>query len=707
MPLKKLKLTAGVNKENTRYTNENGWYNSQWVRFRQGTPEKIGGWARLSANFFLGICRSLWNWVTLSGFNLLGVGTNIKFYIGQGGAYYDITPISYTHILTNPFTTDTATNTGTTTTVTVTDTAGGYSIGDFVVFNPIVTVGGVTISGEYEITPAAGGTTYTITVLGTASSSTTGGGTVYAMYELPIGAAQETPQVGWGAGGWGLGTWGNGGTSSLSIRLWSQSNFGEDLIFAYQNGQMYYWNATYGITPLTVTITIASPGVVTAAFGFVDGDAIVLNTTGALPLGLTPGTVYYVVNSSPTVTTFSLATYPGGPAIPTTGTQSGTHTISVRALPVTSLAGASDVPTIQSFVFVADISRFVFSFGCNDYGSAIQDRMLIRWADQESVTNWTPLATNQAGSVRLSHGSKLVSCIQTRQEVVVFTDSTVYSLQYLGPPVVWGSQILGDNISIVGLNAVAQSGGVVYWMGSDKFYKYDGRVQTLRCDLRQYIYDDINLSQTEQIFAGTNEGFNEIWWFYCSANSTTIDRYVVYNYVENNGEGVWYYGNLARTAWLDSGLLDSPIAATYAHNIVTHETGLDDNTGDNPLPIYSLISSSEFDIDDGDKFGFVWRMLPDITFRGSTTASPTGTMTLIPMQNSGSGYNNPISLGGNPAASVTRTATVPIEQFTGQVYVRVRGRQMILQFENNQLGSQWQLGSPRIDIKTDGRRGNT
>jgi hypothetical protein len=333
--------------------------------------------------------------------------------------------------------------------------------------------------------------------------------------------------------------------------------------------------------------------------------------------------------------------------------------------------------------------------------------MLIRWADQESVTNWTPSATNQAGSIRLSHGSKLVACIQTRQEIVTFTDSAVYSLQYLGPPVVWGSQILGDNISIVGLNGVAQSAGVVYWMGTDKFYKYDGRVQTLRCDLRQYIYGDINLSQAEQIFAGTSEGFNEVWWFYCSANSSTVDKYVVFNYAENNGEGAWYYGSLARTAWIDSGILAAPIAATYANNIVTHETGLDDNTGNNPVPIYSLISSAEFDIEDGDRFGFVWRMLPDITFRGSTTASPTGTMTLIPMQNSGSGFNNPISQGGNPNGSVTRTATVPIEQFTGQVNVRVRGRQMILQFENEQLGSQWQLGSPRIDIRQDGRRGNT
>jgi hypothetical protein len=333
--------------------------------------------------------------------------------------------------------------------------------------------------------------------------------------------------------------------------------------------------------------------------------------------------------------------------------------------------------------------------------------MLIRWSDQDSAVVWTPSATTQAGDVRLSHGSKIVTAIQTRQEVVVFTDSALYSMQYVGPPAVWQTQLLGDNISIVGPNAVALASGVVYWMGVDKFYKYDGRVQTLRCDLRQYIYNDINLAESAQFFAGTNEGFNEIWFYYCSAAATTPDRYVIYNYTENNGEGVWYYGqNMPRSAWLDSGLRNYPMAATYSNNIVYQENGLDNNMTGTPASIPSWIYSTEFDIDDGDHFGFVWRVLPDVTFRGSTTTSPTLTMTLIPMQNSGSGYNSPQSVAGSSVASVTRTATAPIEQFTGQVYIRVRGRQMILQFYNNQLGSAWQVGSPRIDIRQDGRRGS-
>jgi hypothetical protein len=328
--------------------------------------------------------------------------------------------------------------------------------------------------------------------------------------------------------------------------------------------------------------------------------------------------------------------------------------------------------------------------------------MLIRWSDQESAANWTPSATNQAGGVRLSHGSKIRSYVQTRQEIVVFTDASVYSLQYLGPPYVWGAQLLGDNISFAGVNTAVTASGVVYWMGVDKFYRYDGRIQTMRCDLRQYVYGDINLLEQQQFFAGTNEGFNEVWWFYCSQDSVVIDRYVVYNYAED----IWYYGNMGRTAWIDSGLNDYPLAATYSENLVFHELGVDDNISGTPAAIDSYITSAEFDIGDGHNFGFVWRLIPDLTFRGSTAANPQVTMTLLPLQNSGSGYNDPLSVGGSADASVVRSAVVPIEQYTGQVLIRVRGRQMSIKIQGNQVGLQWQLGAPRIDIKPDGRRGS-
>jgi hypothetical protein len=621
MALKKLTLKAGVNKENTRYTAENGWYESDKIRFRQGTPEKIGGWQRISASTFLGVCRSLWNWVTLENYNLIGVGTNLKFYIEKGGAYNDITPIRETASLgTNPF------SANGTTTVTVTDSTHGCVTGDFVTFSGATGTYASTLNAEFQVTVLTGNT-YTITTPTALAAGSYGGASVVAAYQLNVGSAIEIPLTGWGAGTWGAGPWSIGipSVTETNIRLCSQNNFGEDLIFAPRGGAIYYWDATNGV---------------------------------------------------------------------------GT-----RGVPVTGMMGASDVPTVQNFIFVSDTSRFVFAFGCNDYGSSVQNPMLLRWSDQESVVDWTVAATSQAGSLQLSHGSRIITAVQTRQEIVVFTDSTVYSLQYQGPPIVWGSQILGDNISITSPNAAVIASGVIYWMGVDKFYKYDGRVQTLRCDLRQYIFQDINLGQSAQIFSGTSEGFNEVWWFYCSANSETIDRYVTFNYFENNGEGVWAYGTMARTAWLDSGLRDYPLAATYSNNLVNHEQGNDNNETGTPTAITAIIGSAEFDIDDGSHFGFVYRMLPDITFRGSDTASPQVTMTLIPMQNSGSGYNNPISVGGNSDATVVRTSTAVIEQFTGQVFVRVRGRQMIIQVESSQLGCAWQLGSPRIDIKQDGRRG--
>jgi len=787
MPLQKVVLKPGVNRENTRYTNEGGYYESEKIRFRFGTPEKIGGWARISSAVFVGVCRSLWNWVTLGFLNLLGVGTNLKFYIELGGLYRDITPIRAESTLTNPFTT-----VNLSTTVTVTDAAGGYVDGDFVTFFGGTAVGGITILGEYQITFLSA-TTYTITSATAATSSTTGGGTVYAVYQVNVGPAYSIPSTGWGSGAWNSGSWGFSDTSVLNMRIWNQNNFGQDLIFGPRNGPLYLWNANIGVTPTVATMTIATPCVVTTAVTLADKTAITFQTDGALPTGLVVGTVYYTRYVSSTTfnlatsttssaalsgvtitgiagqfgctspsfglaigqslvisgtlggtgsitgytnpttyyviatngtTTFTLSTTVGGSGVTTTagaptgltytlsttintsGSQSGTHKISSRGIALTALNGASSVPLTQANFIISDASRFTICFGTNDFGSTEFDPMLIRWSDQESYLEWAPAITNQAGSIRLSHGSKIVTAIQSRQEIVVWSDSAIYSLQYLGPPYVWGTQLLADNVSIAGPNAAAIGSGAVFWMGIDKFYKYDGRVQTMRCDLRQYIYSDINLQQADQIFASTNEGFNEIWFFYCSSNSTTVDRYVIYNYLED----IWMYGNMARTAWLDSGLRTFPMAATYSYNIVNHESGVDDNTGDTPIAIESSITSSQFDIGDGHNMAFAWRMLPDLTFRGSTDGTiPSLIMQLLPLQNSGSGYNNPLSVGGTSTTAsqaVTATQTYPIEldTFTGQVNIRVRGRQMSMKVSCNTLGTQWQLGSPRIDTRPDGRR---
>jgi hypothetical protein len=377
-----------------------------------------------------------------------------------------------------------------------------------------------------------------------------------------------------------------------------------------------------------------------------------------------------------------------------------------------------DVPTYQNYFLVSDQSNYVIVFGTNDYFSTILDPMLVRWSTFNSYSDWTLSDTGTAGSKRLSHGSKIITAMQSRQEIVIWTDSSLYSMQLSGST--WLFQLLGDNISIASLNAAALASGVIYWMGVDKFYKYDGRVQALNCDLRQWVFETINKDQFQQVFASTNEGFNEIWWFYCDGDSTQITNYVIYNYAED----IWYYGTMGRTAWLDSGLNQYPIAATYSQNLVEHENGVDDATDEQAVAIDSYILTSEFDIDDGNNFGFVWRVVPDMKFSGSTPGTnPYVTMTLLPMQNSGSGYNQPTSVGGSSYGYVTspkygtskteggslQTISVDgksyqIDTFTGQIYTRVRGRQMALSVRSNEKGVQWQLGAPRIDIRQDGRR---
>lgn len=629
MALKKLSFKPGINREVTRYANEAGWYECDKVRFRQGFPEKIGGWQRISTYSYLGTARSLHSFVTLGNLRLTGVGTNLKFYLESGGVYNDITPARETTAAGDV----TFSASSGSSTLTVTDAAHGVEVGDFVTFSGAVTLGGnITadvLNQNYQVVTVPTSSTYTLTakdtdgntVTANASDTGNGGSAVVAVYEIHPGEGAAVPLVGWGAGGWSSGVWGTGGSSTESLRLWSQSNFGEDLIFGPRGGGIYYWDATNGVTTRAEELSVA-------------------------------------------------------------------------------FSGSSDVPSKQNFILVSDVSRFVFCFGTNLLSSSTFDPMFVRWSDQEDPSNWSPASTNQAGSIRLSKGSEIITAKQSRQEILVWTDSSLYSFQYQGAPVVWGTQLVGDNISIASQNAVGFSGGVAFWMGKDKFYAYDGRTQTLPCNVRRYVFDDFNAAQYDQVFAGTNEAFHEIWWFYCSANSATIDRYVVYNYVEKT----WYYGTMARTAWLDSGLRNYPIAATYSNNLVEHEFGTDNDETGTPVAITASITSGQFDIDDGDRFAFIWRIMPDMTFEGSTSDSPQATMSLLPLSNSGSGYNSPTSEGGSNSGAVTRTATVPVEQFTGQVNTRVRGRQMAIKIESDSLGVKWQLGSPRLDMRPDGRR---
>jgi hypothetical protein len=626
MPLKKLSLTPGVNREKTSYSAETGWYDCDKIRFRQAFPEKIGGWQRISNNVFQGVCRSIMAWRTLVGQKITGVGTHLKFYLEVGGSYYDVTPVRAT---TTNATTFAATNGSTT--LTVTDNSHGALVGDFVTFSSAASLGGVItaaiLNAEHQIVSITSANVYTLTssVAANSSDSGNGGAATDAAYQIHVGSDIELPLLGWGAGTWGDGTWGNGDASGISLRLWSQSNFGEDLIFGYRGGPVYYWSADNVV-----------------ALGSVD-----------------------------------------------------------RAVLLSSLTDASDVPTVQNVVVVSDVSRFVFCFGANTLGTTVQDPMLIRWSDQENAVNWTPSATNQAGDLQLSSGSEIITAHQARQALHVWTDTAMYSLQYVGGQIVWGAQLIGENVSIASPNSVVYANGVSYWMGKGKFYSSNGsQISTLKCDLLRYVFNDFNLQQIDQVFGGTNEEYHEVWWFYCSEDSTTVDKYVIYNYEEK----IWYYGTMARTAWLDSGMRDFPIAATYTYNLVNHEEGVDDNETTTLTAINAFITSAEFDTDDGHKFSLISRVLPDITFDGSTADAPAAAITLYPLQNSGSGYNSPMSEGGNSTATITRSATSPVEEYTNQVDMRVRGRQIAIKIESTAEGVQWQLGSPRIDMRTDGRR---
>jgi hypothetical protein len=657
MPLQKLQLRPGINRESTTLANEGTWFEMDKVRFRSGYPEKIGGWVKdngpntsslkPSTGTLWGVCRSLWSWLNLAGFNLMGLGTNLKYYIqnGTGGGFYDVTPLRSV----TPSGAVTFAATSGSAVITVTDAGHGAQTGDFVTFSGAVGLGGNITAGilnaEHQIT-YFDTTTYFITVSVAANASDVGNGgpSVIAAYQITTGSAIFTSNVGWGAGGWGgfvgSGTptgWGSPSTSGVSIgqqlRLWSESNFGQNLVLNPRGGALYYW--------------------------VVDNNPNVFNRAQVL---------------SPT----------------NTNTQNSIQYWLTDA----------DCPSVCNFVMVSDSSRFVVAFGCNDYDSAILDPMLVRWSDAENVLVWQPLETNDAGSYRLSHGSEIIGAMQARQEILIWTDAALYSMQFT---VEWGFQILADNISIASPNAMTTAANITYWMGLDKFYMYSGRVETLYCPLRQYIFGDINLQQQYQFFAGTNEGFNEVWWFYCSANSTVIDRYVIYNHLER----IWSYGNLTRTAWLDTALRDYP-SATGSENgnaiLIYHEQGVDDASVNPPAPISAYIQSADFDIGDGHNYGFGWRMIPDITFDGSTVNNPSVVFTLRPRQNPGANYNTADTPTVTSAQNYQSQRNYTVQQFTQIVYTRIRGRQMAFKVSSDGLGVQWQLGVPSLDIRPDGRR---
>jgi hypothetical protein len=734
MPLQKLQFRPGVNREGTTLANEGGWFESDKVRFRSGSPEKIGGWVldagpnasvlQPPKGTYWGVCRAMWNWLNLAGYNLLGLGTSAKYYIqnGPGGTIHDITPLRVTTAAGEVTFARVAVGSSV---ITVTDLSHGAQNGDFVTFSGAASLGGditaAVLNAEFQITYVSTNQ-YTITasVNATVGDSGNGGTSVVGAYQATSGNEVFTQNVGWGAGSWGGFVRGTattavaGGTlssSATTVTVTSTTGFSSPTGRLLIDAETVAYTGTTGTTFTGCTRGVSGTGSGAAA-PHANGATVVQSTTftgwgspaqagqgiGAqlrlwsqvnfgedLLFNARGGALYYWANAA-SPNTFNRGQLLG----PSATVVLKTGSVSVDA----------SCPSVVNLVLVSDTSRFVLAFGCNDYGSAVQNPMLIRWSDQESFARWAPAITNQAGSYTLSHGSQIIAAIQTRQEILVVTDTAIYSMQYLGPPYVWGFQLMGDNISIMGPNAIATANNVTYWMGTDKFYMYSGRVETLPCSLRQYVYNDINLTQQFQFFAGTNEGYSEIWWFYCSAASTTIDRYVIFNHLERT----WCYGTLARTCWLDSPLRTTPMATGYNGQLIYHESGNDDGTTNPPTAIESYVQSSDFDIGDGHNFGLVTRIIPDVTFDGSTVNNPSLDFTVRPRHFPGTNYGTSDSPTVASAQNYQTQRYFTVQQFTEQVFVRVRGRQMAFRVVSNDVGVAWQLGVPRIDTRPDGRR---
>jgi len=640
MPLQKLQFQPGINKETTSYSNEGGWFDCDKVRFRQGFPEKIGGWGRIGVKSFLGSCRALWPWRTLNLDDFLGVGTHLKYYIESGEGYYDVTPIRLTTAAGDV--TFAATNGSST--LTVSDPTHGAVVNDFVTFSGAVSLGGnitaAVLNQEYQIFEIVDSSTYKIVarevgsldsitndgqysptpVVANASDTGNGGSSIVGTYQINVGLDTSVTGNGWGAGAWARGSWGSAATVDLitdTLRIWTHDNFGEDLLINDMNGGIYYWDAS-------------------------------------------------AVNS-----------------------------LTNPAVAISDLAGADLAPTIAKKVIVSDVDRHVIAFGCDPLNNiGVQDPLLIRFSDQESVVDWRPSTTNTAGDLRLGSGSKIVTAVETRQQILVFTDVSLHAMQYIGPPFTFGINMISENITIRSPISVVAVDDTVYWMGKNEFYVYNGGVQTLPCAVKDYVFSDFNSTQAEKCFGAVNSAFSEVWWYYPSANSDNNDRYVVYNYLQN----IWYYGNLTRTAWVDRGVNETPIAAGRDGYLYNHEVGFDDGSTNPASPIVAYIESSQFDIGDGDQFSFVRRLIPDLTFRNSTAETPIANFTVKARNFPGGAY-----LQDNSKA-VEKTASVPVEQFTQDAHIRLRGRSIAIKVDSDSTGTGWRLGSPRIDVRSDGRR---
>jgi hypothetical protein len=632
MPLSKLQFKPGVNREVTAYTNEGGWFDIDYVRFQKGFPEKIGGWQKRGSDNYLGTARELHPWVTLDRDQFIGVGTNLKYYIDRGGEYNDITPLRATTAAGDV--TFSATNGSST--LVITDTAHGAVANDFVTFTGAATLGGTitaaVLNQEYQISLVVDANSYHVT-------ARTAGSLINAPVVPVLANGSDT---------------GNGGSSVVGAY---QINTGLDVVVRASGWGAGTWSR--------------------GTWGSASTDAIVSNTLRLwssdnfgedLLINVRDGGIYY---------------------------WDATPGLGNRAVDITSLSTLPNIPTVAKQILVSDRDRHVIAFGCDPESTpGVQDPLTIRFSSQESITDWATRADNTAGELRLGSGSEIVTAVETRQQILVMTDTTLYAMQYLGPPFTFGVTAISENITIAGPNAAIAVDDNVFWMGLSEFYVYSGAVQRLPCLVRDYVFSDINEGQLEKINVGLNTEHSEVWWFYPSSNSEEVDKYVVYNYLEQ----VWYYGTFGRTAWVDRGIFDFPIAANNDGFLYEHELGFDDGTTDPASAINAYIQSSPIDIGDGEQFMFIRKMIPDVDFKNSTAILPETNITLD-VKNAPDG-----TYSDSQTDAFVKTQAAPVNSRTEQLYFRLRGRQMRFKIGSDELEVTWRLGSPRVDIRPDGRR---
>jgi hypothetical protein len=703
MPLTKLSFKPGIVSDITSYSNEGGYVDGDKIRFRLGFPEKIGGWVKATGNTYQGTARSIHNWSALDGSNYLGLGTTFKYYIEEGGVFNDITPDRAT--TTNGIT-FAATNGSAT--ITVTDSAHGGVEGDFVVIAGAVSLGGTitaeVLNQEHQLVTVPNASTYTIIVSVAANGSDTGNGGsgVDGVYQINTGLDTTVGGTGWGAGLFsGITTTAiqtqlnealDNSETAIDVDDETGMNTAGDVILVEE--ELMLISATADDD--TMTVTRGHSG--TTAVAHDDNTLVRLVKGNALAADDFSG--WGVAASGGVTTTNELRIWtqdnfgedllinPRDGAIYYWDKSSN---LSSRAVEISTIGGASNTPTIAKQILVSDQDRHVIAFGTNPLGDTVQDPLLVRFSSQESLVDWTPTATNTSGDLRLGGGSEFIQAVETKQAVLIFTDKTLHAMKFIGPPFTFGLQELSKNITIISSKAAVPVDDVVYWMGQDTFYVYGGgQTQQLPCTVKDKVFLDINDEQSEKVYAGVNSEFGEIIWFYPSADSSNNDRYVIFNY----NDKTWYYGTMARDAWLDRGLRKNPIALNGGY-LYNQETGFDADGS----AMSSFVESAPIDMGDGEKFSFIKRIIPDITFSGSTAlSSPNATFTIKARNFPGADFDD------SNTGTTTRTSTSPIEAFTEKLDVRVRGRSFALRVASDALGSKWKLGSPRIDIREDGRR---